>query len=177
MRLPFRCMDHEYQNTQSRLLLANHGSRLSSLRQKVHTMLETWQSRSPKTKLVALHTLPVAIRKMGNEHLGTIHPMKRTSEIPHYWHWLFHKIWNIAVKQRTARKYNLNLCPRMFVKRDLVWRMTSSARKKDGKFSTNWDEPYQIWEDIGGGAYKLEQLSGEEIPNTWNVSHLKFYFS
>jgi len=55
--------------------------------------------------------------------------------------------------------------------------MTSSARKKDGKFSTNWDEPYRIREDVGGSAYKLEQLSGEEIPNTWNVSNLKFCFS
>jgi len=32
-------------------------------------------------------------------------------------------------------------------------------------------------EYAAGGAYKLEQLLGEEIPNTWNVSHLKFYFS
>jgi len=55
--------------------------------------------------------------------------------------------------------------------------MASSARKNDGKFSANWDGPYRIWEDAGGGAYRLEQLSGEEIPNTWNVSHLKLYFS
>ena len=56
-------------------------------------------------------------------------------------------------------------------------RLASSARKKDGKFSTNWDGPYKVREDIGGGAYRLEQLSGDLIPNTWNVSHLKFYFS
>jgi len=55
--------------------------------------------------------------------------------------------------------------------------MANSARKKDVKFSANWDDPYRIREDVGGGAYRLEQLSGEEIPNTWNVSHLKFYFS
>jgi len=55
--------------------------------------------------------------------------------------------------------------------------MASSARKKDGKFSANWDGPYCIREDAGGGAYRLEHLSGEEIPNSWNVSHLKFYFS
>jgi len=55
--------------------------------------------------------------------------------------------------------------------------MASSARKKDDKFSTNWDRPYWIREDVGGCAYKLEQLSGEKILNTWNVSHLKFSFS
>ena len=32
---------------------------------------------------------------------------------------------------------NANLCPRSFVSGDLVWRMASSARKKDGKFSVN----------------------------------------
>jgi len=55
--------------------------------------------------------------------------------------------------------------------------MVNSARKKDDKFSANWDGQYQIHKDVGGGAYKLEQLSKDEIPNTWNVSHLKFYFS
>jgi len=55
--------------------------------------------------------------------------------------------------------------------------MVSNARKKDGKFSANWDGPYRIRDDAGGDAYKLEPLSGEEIPKTWNISHLKFYFS
>ena len=87
------------------------------------------------------------------------------------------QICNLVAKQRAARKYNANLCPRLFAKGDQVWRMASSARKKDGKFSANWDNPYRIRDDAGGDAYKLEQLSGEEILNTWNVSHLKFYFS
>ena len=87
------------------------------------------------------------------------------------------QIRNLAAKQRAAKKYNANLCPRSFVSGDLVWRMASSARKKDGKFSANWDDPYRIHEDAGGGAYRLKHLSGEEIPNTWNVSHLKFYFN
>jgi len=47
------------------------------------------------------------------------------------------QIRNLATKQRAARKYNANLCPRSFAKGDLVWRMASSARKKDGKFSAN----------------------------------------
>jgi len=87
------------------------------------------------------------------------------------------QIRNLAAKQRAARKYNANLCPRSFFIGDLIWRMASSARKKDGKFSANWDGPYHIREDAGGGAYRLEHLSGEEFPNTWNVSHLNVYFS
>jgi len=81
------------------------------------------------------------------------------------------------IRNLAARKYNANLCPQSFAIVDLVWRMANSARKKDGKFSANWDGPYRIREDAGEGAYRLEHLSGEEIPNTWNVSHLKFYFS
>jgi len=54
------------------------------------------------------------------------------------------QIRNLAAKQRAARKYNTNLCPRSFAIGDLVWRMASSARKKDGKFSANWDGPYPI---------------------------------
>ena len=47
------------------------------------------------------------------------------------------QIRNLAAKQRASRKYNANLCPWSFVSGDLVWRMASSARKKDGKFSAN----------------------------------------
>jgi len=52
------------------------------------------------------------------------------------------QIRNLAAKQRATRKYNANLCPRSFIKGYLVWRMASRARKKDGKFSANWDGPY-----------------------------------
>jgi len=63
------------------------------------------------------------------------------------------QIRNLVAKQRAVRKYNANLCPRSFTKGDLVWRMASSARKKDDKFSANWDGPYLIREDAGGGAH------------------------
>ena len=66
------------------------------------------------------------------------------------------QIRNLAAKQRATIKYNANLCPRSFAKGGLVWRMASGVRKMDGKFSVNWDDPYRIREDAGGGAYKLE---------------------
>jgi len=42
-------------------------------------------------------------------------------------------------KQRVARRYNAKVRPRTFQKGDLVWRMTSSARKDvaNGKFAPN----------------------------------------
>jgi len=65
------------------------------------------------------------------------------------------QIRNMAIKQRVATRYNVNLYPQSFVKGDLVWRMASSARKKDDKFFTNKDGPYRIHDN-----------AGEEIPNT-----------
>jgi len=76
------------------------------------------------------------------------------------------QIRNLGAKQRAARKYNANLCPRSFAKGDLVWRMASSARKKDGKFSENWDGPYQIHEDAGSIVLNLMliRLSSPPLP-------------
>jgi len=51
--------------------------------------------------------------------------------------WEKAQIRNMAAKQRTVRKYNSKLQPRTIVKGDLVLRMASSARKKDGKFLAN----------------------------------------
>jgi len=87
------------------------------------------------------------------------------------------KIRDMATKLKVARKYNSKLKPRSLHKGDLVWRPASKARQHDGKFSANWEGPFRILQAFCKGAYRLERLSGEPIPNTWNISHLKFYFS
>jgi len=43
------------------------------------------------------------------------------------------KIRNIVAKQRAARKYNSKLQPQAFLKGNLIWRMASNARKKEGR--------------------------------------------
>jgi len=55
--------------------------------------------------------------------------------------------------------------------------MHSEARKNDGKFSSNWEGPFRVAASLGKGAYRLEHLSGQGIPRTWNATHLNFYFS
>ena len=87
------------------------------------------------------------------------------------------RIWDLATKLRAARRYNSKPKPRSFHKGDLVWRMASKARKHEGKFSPNWEGPFRVLKEVSKGAYRLEKLSGEPLPNTWNISHLKFYFS
>jgi len=82
-----------------------------------------------------------------------------------------------ACKRMVARRYNAKVKPRSFVKGDLVWRKTNDARKKStqGKLAPNWEGPFRVTESLHNGAYRLEHLSGKEIPNTWNASHLKMY--
>jgi len=87
------------------------------------------------------------------------------------------KIREATCKLRASRRYNSKVQPRSFHQGDLVWRMRSNARKSDGKFSSNWEGPFRIREVGEGGAYHLEQLSRKIVPRTWNVTHLKFYFS
>ncbi|XP_020222101.1 uncharacterized protein LOC109804683 [Cajanus cajan] len=84
-----------------------------------------------------------------------------------------------TTKRRYKRRFDSKVKPREFRERDLVWRTTGEARKdpRQGKLAPNWDGPFRIWHNLNNGAYKLEYLSGEPIPRTWNSSHLKMYYS
>jgi len=87
------------------------------------------------------------------------------------------KIREAACKLRVARRYNKKVRMRSFHKGDLVWRMRSDARKNEGKFSSNWEGPFRIREVTAGEAYHLEWFSGKTVQRTWNVTHIKFYYS
>jgi len=87
------------------------------------------------------------------------------------------KIQEAAAKVRMPRRYNSKVKPRKFHPGDLVWQMNSNARKVEGKFSANWEDPFRVTADEGKGAYRLQHLCGTPVPRTWNVTHLKFYYS
>ncbi|KOM40248.1 hypothetical protein LR48_Vigan04g044600 [Vigna angularis] len=84
-----------------------------------------------------------------------------------------------AQKRLLARRYNTKERPRQFVEGDLVWRKTAEARRNRaaGKLAANWEGPFRVVENLKNRAYRLEYPTGKAIPNTWNASHLKFYFS
>nr|KYP75018.1 Retrotransposable element Tf2 [Cajanus cajan] len=84
-----------------------------------------------------------------------------------------------ATKQRYKRRFDSKVKPRELREGDLVWRATGEARKdpRQGKFALNWDRPFRIRHNLNNGAFKLEYLSGEPIPRTWNSTHLKMYYS
>ncbi|XP_072078031.1 uncharacterized protein [Arachis hypogaea] len=86
---------------------------------------------------------------------------------------------HLAMQQHIAQRYNQRLQPRSFQVHDLVLRKTEQARKPPahGKLAANWEGPYRVTEIIGNGAYRLQTLEGKDLPNTWNVSSLKLYYS
>ncbi|RDX77430.1 Tf2-9, partial [Mucuna pruriens] len=81
-----------------------------------------------------------------------------------------------AVKARVAKKYNEKLIPRRFSVADLVLRRVT-RRGEYNKLSPLWEGPFRIIEEVGKGAYCLEQLDGKKVPRTWNAISLHMYYS
>jgi len=65
------------------------------------------------------------------------------------------KVREEVCKQRAARRYNSKTKSRSFQEGDLVWRMRGESRKPttEGKFSSNWEGPFKIKENLSNGAY------------------------
>jgi len=55
--------------------------------------------------------------------------------------------------------------------------MNSDVRQTEGKFSTNWQGPFRMLADAEKKSIQVEYLFGEPVPKTWNMTHLKFYYS
>lgn len=87
------------------------------------------------------------------------------------------QVQNAAAQQRAARRYNTRVKPRKLKRGDLVLRLCQGPRKdrEYGKLEATWEGPFRVREDVGNRAYRLETLDQNEIPWTWNSSHLKFY--
>ncbi|XP_057425850.1 uncharacterized protein LOC130719235 [Lotus japonicus] len=85
----------------------------------------------------------------------------------------------LIAKQHAAIRYSKKVVHRVFLPGDLVLRNASIGARgtERGKLAANWEGPYRITEATGTGAYKLEKLSGEKIPRTWNAANLNRYYS
>lgn len=60
---------------------------------------------------------------------------------------------------------------RGLTKGDLVIRQTSG-----GKLDPGWEGTFVIDGELPGGAYKLQDIQGDRIPNSWNVERLMHYY-
>ena len=73
------------------------------------------------------------------------------------------------------RYYNRNVKGRSFAIGDLVLRR---KQKTEGmhKLSSPWERPYVVKEVTRPGSYRLSDLEGIDVPNSWHIEHLiRFY--
>ncbi|KAL8099798.1 hypothetical protein AgCh_032161 [Apium graveolens] len=82
-----------------------------------------------------------------------------------------------SYKEKTKLYFANKAKIREYVVGDLVLRDTeASDPTNQGKLQPNWEGPYIIKEVLRSGTYKLNYLSGTEVPNTWHGTRLrKFY--
>ena len=61
---------------------------------------------------------------------------------------------------------------------DLVLRkvMGTAVKSTEGKLGQNWEGPYKVTSATSTGAYYLEDMEGNRIPNPWNISNLRIYY-
>jgi hypothetical protein len=60
----------------------------------------------------------------------------------------------------------------------MVLRRTGGPQKilRHDKLAAKWEGPYRVYNEVGKGAYRLQELEGKNLKNTWNASHLKFFY-
>ena len=82
-----------------------------------------------------------------------------------------------AAYQHKARAfYDKRAKLRHFIRGEWVMRRIPKVLQK-GKFSEQWDGPYEVNEILGKRTYKLINLSnGKDVPGTWNAMISKKYY-
>lgn len=81
-------------------------------------------------------------------------------------------------KAKMEQHYNRRVKIKTFELGDLVWRVILPLGSKDpdvGKWSPNWEGPYQIHQVLGKNVYRLKDLKGEVVKRTVNGVFLKQY--
>jgi hypothetical protein len=78
--------------------------------------------------------------------------------------------------QQTLRRYHDKaIRHRSFVVGDLVLRRILIGEGRH-KLSPLWEGPFMVSEVTRPGLYRLTQMDGTEVGNSWNIEHLrKFY--
>jgi hypothetical protein len=78
--------------------------------------------------------------------------------------------------QQTLRRYHDKaIRHRSFVVGDLVLRLILTGEGWH-KLSPLWERPFMVLEVTRPGSYRLTQMDGTKVGNSWNIEHLrKFY--
>jgi hypothetical protein len=84
---------------------------------------------------------------------------------------------NVRKYKTSLKRYdNKGVVLRELNVRDLVLKKDIRAREKH-KFSSSWEGPFIIVEEVAPAAYVLAEVDGGMLPNTWNVDQLHKYYA
>jgi hypothetical protein len=74
------------------------------------------------------------------------------------------------------RYYNCNVKDRFFVIGDLVLRR---KQKTEGlhKLASHWEGPHMIKVITRPTSYRLCDLNGVDVPNSWHIDHLRRFYA
>nr|GEY59943.1 hypothetical protein [Tanacetum cinerariifolium] len=77
-------------------------------------------------------------------------------------------------KLKMTKYYNARVRDVTFRPGDFFYRSNDASHAMEGgKLGPKWEEPYEVTEALGDGAYKLRSMNGTVLPRTWNISNLK----
>jgi hypothetical protein len=83
-------------------------------------------------------------------------------------------VWKYQASMK--RYYNKSMVPRVLNIGDFVLKKDVHTRDKH-KFSSSWEGPFIIVEEVAPGAYVLAEVDGVILPNTWNIDQLRKYYA
>nr|GEU57203.1 reverse transcriptase domain-containing protein [Tanacetum cinerariifolium] len=77
-------------------------------------------------------------------------------------------------KSKMTNYYNARVRGIAFKPGDFVYRGNNTSHAvASGKLGPKWEDPYEVTEALGNGAYKLRSMDGTILPRTWNIANLK----
>ncbi|WCJ31746.1 hypothetical protein M5689_013207 [Euphorbia peplus] len=85
----------------------------------------------------------------------------------------------LVQKKKVVEVYNKKVRRKVFQEGDLVWKLILPIGLKShelGKWSPNWEGPFQVHKVLPGNAYWLKGLGGELHPRYINGKYLKKYY-
>ena len=78
--------------------------------------------------------------------------------------------------QGVRRYHDRNVQQRSFNIGDLVLRRIQDETRLH-KLNSRWEEPFIVSKVIRPGSYRITDADGNEVPNSWNIEHLRRFYS
>ncbi len=68
--------------------------------------------------------------------------------------------------------------PRTFQVNDLVLRRADVQHGNAGvrKLAPKWEGPFKVVDVLPGGAFRLHNMEGTELPHPWSIENLRRYY-